>query len=128
MDELRSRILAEHLGKLGGKASQFAARFLPDVPYESCVDFTASPDDVRETATALLAEIGCQSPDLPDLSVICGSGHSNMNPTIVSITITPLESGCRALIHAVAKEGLVKQASAKKAVERVKELLVKRCV
>jgi hypothetical protein len=60
---------------------------------------------------------------LPELSVITGSGSANLNPTIVVIAAEACPTGSRVSVHAVAKEGLIKQLSARKAVERVGELL-----
>jgi len=119
-------ILIRELGKLGGFGARLAARFLPTVPYETTFDLAAPPDEVHNTLASLLNEIGHASSDLPELSVICGSGHLNLNPTILSASIIPLDSGSRVTIRAVAKEGLVKQQSAKKAVERVNHLIKER--
>jgi len=75
---------------------------------------------------SVLREIGRTDPDLPELSVVSGSGCLNLNPTIVSLAILPLDSGVRVSVRAIAKEGLLKQDSARKAVEKVKELLQRR--
>src|SRR5438128_841838 len=126
MGDVASRILVIESGKLGGIGARIAARCLPDVPYECLFDIAASPEDVRVAAASILAEIGTKRPELPDNSVVCGSGRLNLNPTIVSVAVTPADSGTSVRIHAVAKEGLSKQDSAKKAVERVTQLLSER--
>ena len=90
------------------------------------LDIAASPQDAREVALCVLQQIGRADPELPELSVICGSGHLNLNPTIISLVIDPLETGARVSVRGIAKEGLVKQDSARKAVEKVRELFQRR--
>ena len=126
MSDVASKILVTELGKLGGIGARIAARFLPDVPHEYVFDVPASPEDVRATAASILTEIGTKRPELLENSVVCGSGRLNLNPTIVSVTVTPSTSGASVRVHAVAKEGLSKQDSAKKAVERITQLLCER--
>jgi hypothetical protein len=101
-------------------------RFLPDVQHECVFDVAASPEDVRAAAASILTEIGTKRAELPENSVVCGSGRFNLNPTIVSVTVMPSASAASVRVHAVAKEGLSKQDSARKAVERAKELLTER--
>jgi hypothetical protein len=126
MEELFSKVLAQELGKLGGNGSKFVARFMPNVPHENSIEISASPDEVRSFVAALLNEMGRRNSLLPDSFVICGSGHGNLNPTILSATVAPFGSASRVSIRAVAKEGLVKQDPARKAVERMSELLRQR--
>ena len=126
MEDLFSKVLAQELRRLGGNASKFVARFLPNVPHEDSIEVSASPDEVRSVLAALLDEIGRRNALLPESFVVCGSGHANLNPTIVSAAVAPLGSGSRVSIRAVAKEGLIKQDSARKAVEKVSELLRRR--
>jgi hypothetical protein len=123
MEELFSKVLAHELGHLGGVGSKLVARFLSNIHYEVRIDVAAPPDEVRPFIAALLANIGRPNPLLPDSFVVCGSGHANLNPTIVSAEVAPFGAGSQVVIRAVAKEGLIKQGSAKKAVERVSELL-----
>ncbi len=126
MGEVESKILARELGKLGVVGAKWVARFLPSVPFEMTLDIPASPEDAREAGLSVLHEIGRADPELPELSVICGSGHLNLNPTVVSLVIAPFEKGARVSVRGIAKEGLVKQDSARKAVEKVRELLQRR--
>jgi len=127
MSDLESKILARELGNLGGFGAKWAARFLPTVAFETTVEVPAPPATVKATLISLLSEVGHTDPSLPELSVITGSGHLNLNPTIVTFVIAPTNSGARVSVRAVAKEGMVKQESAKKAAERVTDLLQKRC-
>ena len=96
------------------------------VHFETTLDIPASPEDAREAGLSVLREIGRADPELPALSVICGSGHLNLNPTVVSLVIAPFERGARVSVRGIAKEGLVKQDSARKAVEKVRDLLQRR--
>ncbi len=123
MDDAASKILVSELGKLGGIGARIAARFLKDVSHEEVFDVAGSVEDTQAAAVAVLLEIGTSRAGLPDNSVLCGSGHSDLNPTILSVTVTPSGSGASVHVHAVAKEGFVKQESAKKAVDRFVALL-----
>jgi hypothetical protein len=126
MGDIASKILASELGKLGGFGARIAARFLPDVPHEEVFDVATSVEDTRAVIAPLLAEFGTRRATLPDNSIVCGSGRLNLNPTILSITVTPSGTGASVHVHAVAKEGAMKQDSAKKAVERFVSLLRER--
>jgi len=126
MSDVESKILSRELGKLGGIGARWAARFLPSVPFEVTIDLPASPADIHAVALSVLREIGHADPELPELSVICGSGRLNLNPAIVSLAIVPLDGRARVSVRAIAKEGLVKQDSARGTVERVRDLLQKR--
>ena len=52
----------------------------------------------------------------PCLSYIIRSGFLNMNPAVVHLEVIDVDKeGCRILVSAAAKEGLIKQKTAKKA-------------
>ena len=123
MADAESKILGRELGKLGGFGARWAARFLPNVAHEAVCDVTSSEESARATVTAILRELGPELPELPQFSVVFGSGQMNLNPTIVSVTVSGSSSGARIFLRGVAKEGAIKQDSAKKAVERVAALL-----
>ncbi len=123
MADIESKILVRELGKLGGFGARLAARFLPNVAHEMACDVAAPKEEVQRTTCALLRELGREVPELPDFAVVFGSGQMNLNPTIVSAVIATSGSGARVSFRGVAKEGAVKQDSARKAVERVVELL-----
>ncbi|MDO8962077.1 MAG: hypothetical protein Q7V02_08245 [Methylophilus sp.] len=125
MANLESKILARELGRLGGFASSWVAHLLPNVSFKTSIEITAPVAKVRSTVASLV-RAGRTDPDLPELSIITGSGYMNLNPTIVTFSVTPTDSGTCVSIHAVAKEGLIRQKSAKKVVERMINLLLKR--
>jgi hypothetical protein len=126
MRDAASKILVSELGRLGGIGARIAARFLPDVSHEELYEIASPVEDTRAAAAALLAEIGTSRAALSDHSVVCGSGHYNLNPTILSVTVTPSASGASVHVHAVAKEGALKQDSAKKAVDRFVSIFTER--
>lgn len=123
MADIESKILVRELGKLGGFGARLAARFLPNVVHEIAYDVSAPKEEVQTVTFSLLRELGSEVPELPGLTVVFGSGQMNLNPTIVSVEIAASGTGARVSIRGVAKEGAVKQNSARKAVERVAELL-----
>lgn len=57
------------------------------------------------------------------ISAIVGSGHMNLNPTIVHIRIIESHKSTTLSLRALAKEGLVKQQSAKRVIERIRTLI-----
>ena len=126
MANLESKILARELGKLGGLPSRWIAYLLPNVSFKTSIEISAPFTKVRATVVSLISRAGRTDPDLPELSIITGSGYMNLNPTIVTFAVTPTDSGASVSIHAVAKEGLIRQKSAKKVVERMINLLLKR--
>ena len=126
MTNIESKILGRELGKLGGFGARLAARFLPNVVHEMVCEVTVPEEVAREAVTTILHELGVHLPELPRFSVVFGSGRLNLNPTVVSAEVSALPSGARVFLRGVAKEGAVKQDSAKKAVERVAGLLVAR--
>jgi predicted O-methyltransferase YrrM len=123
MANVESKILGRELGKLGGFGARLTARFLPNVAHEMTCDVAVPEEDARAAIIAILRELGTHVPELPQFSVVFGSGQMNLNPTIVSVMVSALPSGACVFLRGVAKEGAVKQDSAKKAVERVAALL-----
>jgi hypothetical protein len=60
----------------------------------------------------------------PRLSAVIGSGFFRLNPTIVHVEITHAgPASCTVQLSAAAKEGLIKQRSAEKAVDRLAAVL-----
>jgi hypothetical protein len=142
-------LLARELGKAGASGGAFAsfgnpvtgipsaaggylgaslaARFLPTERHQLELDLHADPQTVLRKAYALLSSAGrvsdsrevSASPN-PGISGVVGSGFLNMNPAVVHMEIVAIESGrCRVLLTGAAKEGLIKQRTAEKAVNRL---------
>lgn len=57
-------------------------------------------------------------------SVITGSGYANLNPAIVSVELFPTTKGTKIVLTAYAKEGLISQKTAPKALKRFKEKVI----
>jgi hypothetical protein len=131
--DTESKILARELGRLAGFGAfgaRWAARRLPNVPYETQIEIDETLTAVAIRVESVFAKIGKPIPELKsdvNLGVfyaVVGSGHLNLNPTIVHIRLRSFEAKTFVSIRAVAKEGLVKQHSAQLAVERVRASLV----
>jgi hypothetical protein len=69
-------------------------------------------------------QVGINETPSSSLKAVIGSGHMNLNPAVVSLVILSVESGgCEIIVTAKAKEGLIDQQTANKAVERVASAL-----
>lgn len=132
-DEILSKELAklgslggafgDNSGKMGALGAQFAARFLPTEQYTETVRFSLPPDKVLKYGYSVLAKMGAlqkhadADAPYPFLAAVIGSGAFNMNPAVVYFEI--LDSDSTVTITGTAKEGLIKQHTAEKAVKRV---------
>ena len=61
-----------------------------------------------------------REPDEHQVRGVIGSGALDMNPAVVDVHVRP---GGRVVVHAAAKEGLIPQRTARKAVRKVIESL-----
>jgi len=137
MTQTEETVLVRELGKLagflGGFGARLAARRLPVEESVTSMALAATKADVQASLCEILGSIGTltdefASETLPNcMSAIVGSGQMNMNPTIVHVqVIESSEVATLLFIRALAKEGLVKQQSAQRAIERIKTLLSNR--
>ena len=84
------------------------------------------PQDLLTTAYSYFENNGqvfdeeaSEGSSCPKVSGVVGSGLFNMNPTVIHVEILDVNEGrCAALLTGNAKEGLIKQRSAEKAVNR----------
>jgi hypothetical protein len=147
MSKQQDDLLARELGKvgsLGGKigggataalggslGARLAAQFLPTEQYQKQVSVSG---DVAAVLTQLCSFFAAQgriadereagTSQFPKISCVMGSGFLKLNPTLVHVEVVAVDSGsCTLLVSAAAKEGLIKQRSAEKAVTRVLEFL-----
>jgi hypothetical protein len=114
-----------------GIGSRFAARFLPVEIYEESFEVNVSATELNEFVSRKLSNAVRFTDEFADeqktnsFSMFIGSGSRVLNPTIVHLTIALNLSKATVLnVKALAKEGSVKQNSAKKAVETIKNLLL----
>jgi len=141
-DELLAReigkvgTLGGKLGKLGGGfpgelggyiGGSLSARFLPTERYQTTLKLNVDPRTLLAKAYSFFQskgrvlddKEGGESP-YPKISGILGSGFFNMNPAVIHIEIVSIDDQtCTAIFTGAAKEGLIKQRSAEKAVKRI---------
>jgi len=127
---VESQILARELGRLGGIGARWVARFLPTVDHNSAFVVNESTTVVGHRVEEFLKEFGRPLPEFPcepekgRYSAIVGSGHLNLNPTMVYVQVNETAGMASVSIRAVAKEGKVKQLAAQRLIERIERLLV----
>lgn len=123
-------LLRNALGAMGGRGSRWIARFLrTEVRHRDSVHairfdeavaqlVTAFPDDRSFLVSAPAQDGSCI------LFGLLGSGGFNLNPAVVSIWIAPSSTGgCSTRIRAAAKEGLINQRTADKAIAQLEAAL-----
>ncbi len=114
-----------------GIGSRFTARFLPVEIYEESVELNISISRLNDFLLKKLSNFVRFTDEFTNeqennsLSFFVGSGSMNLNPTIVHLmVVVNLSDRIVLKIRALAKEGTVKQDSAKKAVEKIKNILL----
>jgi len=139
MSNSEDQILARELGKIGSiggpggrSGASFAARFLPTETFSASLRIEAEAREVLQTVFRILASLGeitdecAESSGPPRLSAVVGSGFLRMNPALLHVQVAPAgEHASDVSISAAAKEGLIKQRTAEKAVGRFREELLK---
>jgi hypothetical protein len=118
-------ILAAELGKLGGRGAGAVGRRLRKDVHEIEMTVAEPPDDVLVRVVSLITSGGVvvAQTGLDDgkaiVRGIVGSGAMNLNPTVITVTISAASAGGTAVhIRGAAKEGLIKQRAGHKAAER----------
>lgn len=143
MSKKQDDLLARELGKagsLGGKigggaagafggslGASLAARFLSTEQYQQQVSVSRDVATILAQLYSFFAtqgriadERGASTSQFPKISSVVGSGFLRMNPTVVHVEVVFVDKGsCTLLVSGAAKEGLIKQRSAEKAVNRV---------
>ena len=144
MSNQQDDMLARELGKvgsLGGAISggaaggslgaSLAARLLPSEQYQQQVSISRDVATTLAQLASFLANEGrvasgseTGTSRYPKISGVLGSGFLKMNPTLVHVEVIGVENGsCLLLVSGIAKEGLIKQRSAQKAVSRILKFL-----
>jgi hypothetical protein len=134
-DLTTDRVLVRRIAKLAPFFSRWsvrlAAKSLATETHSETLVLKLSADRVYEFAQLVLSELGRtqveDSISVPrSLRAVIGAGTLNLNPAVVDLVIAA--SGvneCPVTITAAAKEGLVKQQTAVKAIRRVTERLLR---
>jgi hypothetical protein len=126
------RLLSGHVdgalqaGLTAGLGTQFAERFLPTERYCEKLKVAMPPEKALKRGFSVLAKMGAMEEEkgaqapYPFLKAVVRSGFMSMNPAVVFFEILDGDaSGCEVTVTAAAKEGLIKQQTAQKAVRRV---------
>ena len=120
--ESESDVLSREIGKLGGIGARWVARLLPTNTAEEAVTLQLPAASARQLILDLVgsAVLASPAPSAPDLiRAVVGSGRLNLNPTLLTITITPISaSTTRVTVRGAAKEGLVRQRGGEQATSR----------
>ena len=104
---------------------------VPNRQFQRRVSVSGDPAQVLAKATSFFADKGRIADDheastsqYPKVSGVVEAGFFNMNPTLVHIEVISVDdASCTLLLSGSAKEGLIKQQSAEKAVGRVADFL-----
>ncbi|WP_239616832.1 hypothetical protein [Cohnella mopanensis] len=113
-------------GKLGAR---WGAKLLKSIGYNDKLLYHQDVQSAMENVAKILARNGklIDTSELlttPHLTAVIGSGAGNMNPTIVCVEFIPISPNSTSInIYGTAKEGLIKQRSAEKAVKKIIDLL-----
>jgi len=134
-ENIEARVLCREIADraLGGiaarLASKWAAVLLPTVSHAAIVSTAAAADDAFETAKKTLFRMGTAVPEFPvrdrarECTAVVGAGIGGLNPCLVHVKVTIAMRGSTISLRAVAKEGLVRQATAEKAVTTISAAL-----
>lgn len=142
MSKSQDEILACELGKLGklgniigpggSSGANFAAQFLPTERFTESLRIEVEAGHVLQSVFRILTSMGqitdefAESSSSPRLSAIVGSGFLKLSPAVVHVQVVPAgEHSSEVSIVAVAKEGLIKQRTAEKAVKAFRAELSK---
>ena len=112
---------------LGGSlGATLAAKFLPTETFTEKLPLKIPPEKALKLGFSVLTKLGVlqtdddNKPPYPLLKALVKSGFLNMNPAVVYFEILDGDStACEVTVTAAAKEGLIKQHTAEKAVQRV---------
>ena len=119
-----TRAAAGAVGAASG--AWLAARYLPTEQYGREMRLPVDPKSALSAIMTALAQLGrlqdnpgIDSPN-PTVAAVISSGFMNLNPCVVTVELVPQTTNeTLALVSGGAKEGLVKQRTAEKAVLRV---------
>ena len=126
-------LLVREIGRVAGSFGSFGARLVAKrLTTKTCTEKLAlqiTPQRASTLGRTVLSNLGKLQAGINEtlsssLKAVIGSGHMNLNPAVVSLTILAVESAwCEIIVTAKAKEGLIDQQTAEKAAERVASAL-----
>jgi outer membrane lipoprotein SlyB len=111
-------------GALGAKIGN---KLLKDSGHEESIELDEPADAALRRVVKALDDAGEIRPtesDAPGARAVIGSGFLSMNPAVVDASLEPIDDKrTRVVLRASAKEGLIKQKTAEKAIEQVSSAL-----
>ena len=125
-DELSRRIGSVAIGKCGALGASFAASTLKTDEIHDVIHLALDLQRSMELVLDYFKEHGeplytSENSNVPMLSACVGAGYGNLNPAILCVEfIAKCESSTKLNITGYAKEGLIKQKTALKAIESLK--------
>ncbi|MEU9105539.1 hypothetical protein AB0D54_14390 [Streptomyces xanthophaeus] len=142
MTDDEDRILADALGAVGAIGggsggrigATFAARRLKKNVHEVPLTLAASLDAAAQHVAGVLAGLGNllgtrggADPDTQrTVRAVVGGGFGNMNPVVVTVTLTAAgPQGTAVCVRGAAKEGLIKQRAGEKTAQQIAALLAR---
>ncbi|MGW9371535.1 hypothetical protein ACWGVR_16150 [Streptomyces xanthophaeus] len=142
MTDDEDRILADALGAVGAigggsggrTGATFAAKRLKKNVHEVPLTLAAPLDAAAQHVAGVLARLGNllgtgggADPDAQrTVRAVVGGGFGNMNPVVVTVTLTAAGSqGTAVCVRGAAKEGLIKQRAGEKTARQVADLLAR---
>ena len=116
------------LGRRGGMdrglGAKLTARRLRTDRFSATIEAAAPVEAVTSWVVAALGILGRPLGDGPPLRAVVGAGVRNLNPAIVEVEVGAVgERRTRVVVRGVAKESLLSQRTAAKAVGRVLDAL-----
>jgi hypothetical protein len=130
MNPDEDELLVLGLGQLGGQGAAWTARRLRKDVFELKKTLAAPLDEICGSVADLLESIGTvvarTGPGDGQALVrgIVGSGAMNLNPAVITVSMTGTADGGTILhIRGAAKEGIIKQHAGEKAAKRLEALL-----
>lgn len=115
------KLSVEEQAAWGKGIIQYFSNGLPNYAYDATI---VTPYNLKSSISYIVRSIGkhgklVSNDGVSEVSGRVGSGSLNMNPAGILVKLEPVEGGTKLFIRAVAKEGVIKQNTSGKAVERL---------
>jgi hypothetical protein len=114
------RAVGDRVSRGAGRGAGRAARRMRADIFETTVELRSPLPTATELVTRTLDALGTRT---ADLQAVMGAGAMNMNPAVVTVTLSKDAGRVVAHVRGVAKEGLIRQRAGEKAARRVAEHL-----